>query len=213
MGLKCIDPAQGPCQGFAIALAINCLGQGDIEVEPFAIAVAALLLAAAPARAQEDESPQRFAVELKFGPYYPDVDTEPGDGGDTTATTSGDMGGGGVLVAAQGADLDNDLLEKAKSWGLVNWVAPIIDIMMSAVSETVDYQLRKLYDSIDKRDKYIRIMPDLYTADSEMDNVATDNLEALRQAGLANAMKYEEELDRIASLLLDSQEEPDTGQD
>jgi len=42
--------------------------------------MAALLLAATPARAQEDESPQRFAVELKFGPYYPDVDTEPGVG-------------------------------------------------------------------------------------------------------------------------------------
>ncbi len=32
-------------------------------------------------RAQDDdESPQRFAVELKFGPYYPDVDQEPGAG-------------------------------------------------------------------------------------------------------------------------------------
>ena len=41
---------------------------------------AALLLAGAAAWAQEDESPQRFAVELKFGPYYPDVDTEPGVG-------------------------------------------------------------------------------------------------------------------------------------
>lgn len=98
--------------------------------------------------------------------------------------------------------------KKAKSWGLVNWVAPIIDIMMSAVSETVDYQLRKLYDSIGKSDQYIRIMPELFTADSEMDNVSAGNLEALRQAGLANAMNHEEKLDRIASLLLDSQEEP-----
>jgi hypothetical protein len=38
-----------------------------------------VLLCAAAARAQEEqESPQRFAVELKWGPYYPDVDTEPG---------------------------------------------------------------------------------------------------------------------------------------
>jgi hypothetical protein len=40
--------------------------------------LAALVLAGPAALAQEDESPQRFAVELKFGPYYPDVDTEPG---------------------------------------------------------------------------------------------------------------------------------------
>jgi hypothetical protein len=39
-----------------------------------------VLLAGTAARAQDDESPKRFAVELKFGPYYPDVDTEPGVG-------------------------------------------------------------------------------------------------------------------------------------
>ncbi|MBW2262496.1 MAG: hypothetical protein JRG91_11030 [Deltaproteobacteria bacterium] len=42
---------------------------------------AAVLLVGATALAQEGESPQRFAVELKFGPYYPDVDTEPGEPG------------------------------------------------------------------------------------------------------------------------------------
>ena len=34
----------------------------------------------ADAQPAQDESPQRFAVELKFGPYYPGVDTEPGVG-------------------------------------------------------------------------------------------------------------------------------------
>ncbi|MDV7394918.1 patatin-like phospholipase family protein, partial [Arthrospira platensis SPKY1] len=66
--------------------------------------------------------------------------------------------------------------EKALKWGIVGWLTPIIDIMMSAVSETVDYQLKKLYDSINRKDQYIRIMPDLYTADSGMDNVSDDNL-------------------------------------
>lgn len=49
------------------------------RVLPAVLVTAAMLLASLPARAQdEDESPQRFAVELKFGPYYPDVDAEPG---------------------------------------------------------------------------------------------------------------------------------------
>ena len=92
--------------------------------------------------------------------------------------------------------------DKARKWGMVGWLKPIIDIMMSAVSETVDYQLKKLYDSMKRKDQYIRIMPELYTADSEMDNVSDENLENLRQAGLSNAIKFDDTLDRIAEILL-----------
>lgn len=92
--------------------------------------------------------------------------------------------------------------DKAQGWGTVNWISPIIDIMMSAVSETVDYQLRKLYDSINKKNQYVRIMPDLYTADSEMDNTTADNLEALRQAGLSNVMEFDDKLSEVAETLI-----------
>lgn len=97
--------------------------------------------------------------------------------------------------------------DKARKWGIVGWLTPIIDIMMSAVSETVDYQLKKLYDSINRKDQYIRIMPDLFTADSGMDNVSKENLEALYQAGLSNAIKFEDTLDRVAGILLKDWEE------
>ena len=33
---------------------------------------------------------------------------------------------------------------KAKDWGAVQWIVPIIDIMMSGVAETVDYQLKQI---------------------------------------------------------------------
>ena len=97
--------------------------------------------------------------------------------------------------------------DKAQKWGMVGWLTPIIDIMMSAVSETVDYQLKKLYDSIKRADQYIRIMPSLQPADSEMDNVSTENLQNLHQAGLANAMKFDETLDRVAGLMLEGSTE------
>lgn len=97
--------------------------------------------------------------------------------------------------------------DKAENWGIVGWLNPIIDIMMSAVSETVDYQLRKLYDSINRKDQYIRIMPDLYTADSGMDNVSDENLNNLYQAGLTNAIKFEDTIDRVAGILLEGWEE------
>jgi uncharacterized protein len=96
---------------------------------------------------------------------------------------------------------------KARKWGIVGWLSPIIDIMMSGVSETVDYQLRKLYDSIQREQQYIRIMPEMFSADSEMDNVSTENLNSLYQAGLSNALKFEKTLDDMAERLLEGWEE------
>ena len=54
-----------------------------------ALAVLAVLSGVAGAKPAKDESPQRFAVEIKFGPYYPEVDTEPGVG-DPYARVFGD---------------------------------------------------------------------------------------------------------------------------
>lgn len=97
--------------------------------------------------------------------------------------------------------------QKAQKWGIVGWLNPIIDIMMSAVSETVDYQLRKLYEALNQEKQYVRIMPELYTADSQMDNVSTENLNNLYQAGLSNAIKFEKALDNMADRLLEGWEE------
>lgn len=56
----------------------------------------ALLLAPAPALAQENEyeTPRHFAAELKAGPWHPDVDSGPGLSG----TPYADIFGGGALV-------------------------------------------------------------------------------------------------------------------
>jgi hypothetical protein len=45
-----------------------------------AVTLACCAWTAAASAQEREESPQRFAVELKFGPYYPDVDQEPGLG-------------------------------------------------------------------------------------------------------------------------------------
>ncbi len=97
--------------------------------------------------------------------------------------------------------------KKAKGWGLIGWVQPIIDIMMSSVSETVDYQIKKLYDAMGVHTQYLRISPDLMNASPDLDDVSDDNLEALRQAGIANALKYDDKLDAIVDMLLENEVE------
>jgi hypothetical protein len=91
---------------------------------------------------------------------------------------------------------------KAKDWGAVQWIVPIIDIMMSGVADTVDYQLQQIYDAVGKPDQYLRLSPELYTADNAMDNASTDNLQALKNDGITNAKNFDKEITKFAKMLI-----------
>jgi uncharacterized protein len=90
----------------------------------------------------------------------------------------------------------------AVKWGILRWISPIIDIMMTGVSETVHYQLNKLYKTIGKSKSYYRITPELGEASPDMDVVSPENIFKLKQAGLATALKYDTELDDIVTTLI-----------
>ncbi|MEZ5196243.1 MAG: patatin-like phospholipase family protein [Bacteroidales bacterium] len=92
--------------------------------------------------------------------------------------------------------------KNAKDWGVVEWLKPLLDIMMSAVSETVDYQLRQIYDAVGKPNQYIRIEPELGNASSAMDNAEKENLFALKEAGNEAAEKHKDNLEYIAKTLI-----------
>ena len=46
---------------------------------------------------------------------------------------------------------------KVKDWGLIEWIKPMIDMMMDGVSDTVDYQVTQIFDSVDASEQYLRI--------------------------------------------------------
>ena len=88
--------------------------------------------------------------------------------------------------------------------GTGKWLEPVIDILMSANSETVDYQLTKMYETLNATDSkdYYRIEPPLFEACPEMDDASAENLEKLKQAGLCYTEKNEKLLDEIAAKIL-----------
>ena len=92
--------------------------------------------------------------------------------------------------------------KNARNWGKVEWIVPVLDIMMSGVAETVDYQLKQIYDAVNAPGQYVRIEPSLGKANPDMDDASAGNLTALRDAGLKAVKKYKGELDRIAGLLV-----------
>jgi len=94
---------------------------------------------------------------------------------------------------------------RAKNWGMAGWVKPLFDIMMSGVSETVDFQLNQIYDAVEAQHQYIRINPEIpYTVDENMDTVTDKNLKALQNLGDETAQKYDDQLDRVVEMLLSS---------
>ena len=90
--------------------------------------------------------------------------------------------------------------KEAKDWGLAQWVKPLIDIMMSGVSETVDYQLNEIYDAVEKPEQYVRLQADLsreHDSVSEMDNAERENLLRLVEIGKGLADQKDDELDKL----------------
>lgn len=91
-----------------------------------------------------------------------------------------------------------------KDASILAWARPIMDIMMSGNSETVDFQLQQLYRSLSSTnsDNYYRIQFPLVKADSAMDNAKPENLKALHADGFSAIEKYKDNLDEIADKLI-----------
>lgn len=96
----------------------------------------------------------------------------------------------------------NDL----KNAGEIKWIEPIIDILMSGNSETVDYQLKQIYGTLSRKDEkdYYRLEPPLHEALSDMDNATGINVEHLRQAGLLFVERNQPMLNEIVTKILDN---------
>jgi patatin-like phospholipase/acyl hydrolase len=90
--------------------------------------------------------------------------------------------------------------------GEIGWLEPVIDILMSGNSETVDYQLRQIFLGLDPDDQhnYYRLEPGLKEACPEMDLATPENISNLHQAGLTYITDHADLLHEIAERLLAS---------
>lgn len=99
--------------------------------------------------------------------------------------------------------------EDVKDWGMVQWIRPLIDIMMASASETVDYQMAQLFATHGCRSSYLRLQPTISIEDealAALDNIAPENLERLLGLGLKLADENETQLDALVEMLLPEDE-------
>jgi len=90
----------------------------------------------------------------------------------------------------------------AEHWGLAEWMVPLVDIMMSGVSETVDYELTQLFDTTDKPEQYLRINGELKGQDDSMDNVEPENFKALEKFGNRLFKKNKDKIEAFLRMTL-----------
>ncbi len=93
--------------------------------------------------------------------------------------------------------------EEVKNWGQVEWVEPLINIMMTGVAETVNYQIIQIYDAVERPNQYLRISPDLNREQPlPIDDASEEKISELLRIGKDQAEKYNEHLDKFIDFLL-----------
>jgi len=94
--------------------------------------------------------------------------------------------------------------EDAKSWGLIGWALPVLNILLAANQDVVDYIMGKIFDTnIVKKANgiYIRIDETIDEESKAMDDVSDENLKRLVEFGTKLATKYSSELKTIAKAI------------
>jgi hypothetical protein len=93
------------------------------------------------------------------------------------------------LVVSVGTGALNHSLSynAARSWGIVKWAVPLLNIVFDGVSSTVDYQLRQLLpDGPGECQRYYRFQTTLDGNNHALDNASPANITALK--GLATGL-------------------------
>ena len=112
-----------------------------------------------------------------------------------------------ILLCAVGTGLNDRqiLYEEAKDWGPLGWAKPLISVMMDGMSDSADYHARQLLpDSHDDPNdqRYFRFDIRLEAALDDLDAAHRANVIALLNEAEEIVAKQEDELDRLAELLV-----------
>jgi patatin-like phospholipase/acyl hydrolase len=92
---------------------------------------------------------------------------------------------------------------RVKDWGSLRWVAPLIHIMLSGVTQTVSHQLTYIFDAAGVPGQHLRVDRELHEASSSLDDTSPENLNALQQDGTQIAKEFGDKLDEFVQFLVD----------
>lgn len=106
-----------------------------------------------------------------------------------------------IVSLGTGKKLKSYTYSEIKDWGPLGWAKPSIDIALEGGPQMTEYYLKQVASTV-KKSKFYRIQPELYEADTSLDNATPENLESLRDAGIRNAEAFDAQLEEIAEILI-----------
>lgn len=89
--------------------------------------------------------------------------------------------------------------DDARGWGQLEWARPLVDVLLSSGSETVDFQLGRLLG-----ERYVRLQTRLETASDDLDDASPENLRALREEGERLVRDHAAAIDALCARLTDA---------
>lgn len=100
------------------------------------------------------------------------------------------------------------LYDQAAKWGLIEWVEPLINIMLDANSESVTCQLEQLLPKAEDFPKqYYRFQGFLTKANDDMDDASPENIERLEQLAQQIICQRNSELNELCEQLMQVNEQ------
>ena len=108
-----------------------------------------------------------------------------------------------MVSLGTGARTEKITHERAIHWGLVQWIRPLINLMMNGNSNTVDYQLREIFSTKEGSNYYRLQVPlpdDPYV--QKLDNISVKNIEKLQQLTHELIVEKDQTIDEICGKLV-----------
>lgn len=91
---------------------------------------------------------------------------------------------------------------KVKYWGIANWALPILNILMDASEQTIDYQLDKLYTVLGIPNQYLRVAANVKEDIPGMDDTSTKAIQRFLAIGKELVRKEHRNLEFFARALV-----------
>jgi predicted acylesterase/phospholipase RssA len=98
--------------------------------------------------------------------------------------------------------------KKARAWGLIGWVHPLIEIFMDGVAATVEHELGQLLLPEDGQQRYFRFQRELPAGMGAMDDPSPGHIAALKAQAQLIIKDNERELEGLCTLLTDDRPPP-----
>jgi uncharacterized protein len=107
-----------------------------------------------------------------------------------------------VVSLGTGTYTEPILYQNAKNWGLVHWARPLLSVVFDGVSDTVDYQLKRILNDVNQSESYFRFQVQLdKNKNTSIDNISDENIAYLKSLAEELMNKEKAKFLHLCSLL------------